>query len=110
MNSASANRSALSLLQHAFPELVNLPCISHTRALLMKDLEKHFEKHWIQATYKATVALSNAQATEAINHMLQQSMLVQPSKTIFSIALHSESRLGLRHIVHCHAFSALWAS
>jgi hypothetical protein len=97
MDSASANRSALSLLQHDFPQLVNLPCISHALALLLKDLAKHFG--WIQATYEAAVAVSNAQATEAIHHMLQQSMLEQPSKVIFSIASHSDSRFGSRHVV-----------
>jgi hypothetical protein len=97
MDSASANRSALSLLQHDFPKLVNLPCISHALALLLKDMAKHFG--WIQATYDAGVAVSNAQQTEAISHMLQQSMRAQPSKTAFSIASHSETRFGSRHIV-----------
>jgi hypothetical protein len=97
MDSASANRSALSLLQHDFPKLVNLPCISHALALLLKDMAKHFG--WIQATYEAAVAVSNAQQTEAISHMLQESMRAQPSKTVFSIASHSETRFGSRHIV-----------
>jgi hypothetical protein len=76
---------------------MNLPCIAHALSLLVKDLAKHFA--WVDETYSAAVAVSNAQATEAIKHLLHQSMLAQPSKTVFSIASHSESRFGSRHIV-----------
>jgi hypothetical protein len=97
MDSASANRAALTELVKAHPELINLPCISHALSLLLKDLAKHFS--WVAEVYAAAVTVSNAQATESIKHMLHQSMLAQPSKTIFSIATHCDTRFGSHHIV-----------
>jgi hypothetical protein len=97
MDSASANRTALSNLLMDHPQLINLPCMSHSLSLLLKDLAKCFP--WVESIYAAAVTVSNALASEAIKYMLQQSMLAQPSKVVFPIASHSESRFGSQHIV-----------
>jgi hypothetical protein len=97
MDSASANRSALQKLQDAHPHLINLGCLSHSLSLLIKDLAKCFG--WIDRVYNEAIAVSNAQATEAIHFMLQQAMLAQPKQTVFSIATHTDTRFGSRHLV-----------
>jgi hypothetical protein len=97
MDSASANRKALLNMLNDYPKLMNLPCLAHALSLLIKDLAKYLP--WVESAYATAVTVSNALATEAIKHMLQQSMLAQTSKTVFSIATHSESRFGSQHIV-----------
>jgi hypothetical protein len=80
MDSVSANRSALSLLQHAFPELVNLTCISHTRALLMEALEKHLagfrqrtKQQWRSPTHKQRKPLNTCCSSPCLCSLARQS-------------------------------------
>jgi hypothetical protein len=75
MDSASANRSAMANLD-ADPSvgpLVNLPCVSHTLSLLLKDLSKQLE--WVKDVYDIAVKISACCSnSDIVKHLLKTSL------------------------------------
>jgi hypothetical protein len=75
MDSASANRAAMAKLD-ADPSvgpLVNLPCVSHTLSLLLKDVSKQLE--WVKDVYDIAVKISTCCSnSDIVKHLLKTSL------------------------------------
>jgi hypothetical protein len=98
MDNTAANRSAEAALGRARPHLVNIGCWSHALSLLIKDFAKRFK--WVELAYMRAVEVSNAiNNNEKMRSMLHAAMLSSPSKRVFSLSSHCETRFGSRHMV-----------
>lgn len=98
MDSASANRSAMQKLEEEVGPLINLPCVSHTLSLLLKDIEKRFG--WVAQMYKVAVDASSAiNNSEKLTAMLAAAGLSTNRHKESYIASHCETRFGSKHFV-----------
>jgi hypothetical protein len=94
MDSASANRSAMQLLDEDddVHPLVNLQCAAHTLSLLMKDHYKHFE--WVRNVYNTASFISTTvMGVESYGTIFQQQVMLDQGRT-GAVSSHSETRLG----------------
>jgi hypothetical protein len=75
MDSASANRAAMAKLEadDTLGALVNLPCISHTLSLLLKDISKQLK--WVKDVYDIAVKISTCCSnSDKVKHLLKISL------------------------------------
>jgi hypothetical protein len=103
MDSVSANRSAMSLLDDneellkSNGALINLQCISHTISLLLKDLDKRFD--WVHVVYEEALFVSTVISNTEAYRDLFSNEVTQKGGQSMSIATHCETRFGSKYIV-----------
>jgi hAT family C-terminal dimerisation region len=98
MDSASANRTAMDLMEVEAGPLINLPCVSHTLSLLLKDVDKKFG--WVKQLYQialdASATVNNSEKLTAL--LASAGLRTERGKECY-LASHSETRFGSKHLV-----------
>lgn len=99
MDSASANRSAMEVLDKdaQVHPLVNLQCAAHMLSLLMKDIAKRFD--WVSAVYKECLEISSyINGSENFRFLFEQ-QCTKDEDPCTTIATHCDSRFGSQYLV-----------
>jgi hypothetical protein len=99
MDSASANRSAMELLDAdvAVSPMLNLQCAGHMLSLLMKDLSKRFP--WVQETFRRLLYIANTvNSSEKFGYLFQK-QCEKDNVPYSTFPAHCDTRFGSHYFV-----------